>query len=260
MANVAHSAPVLKKRLQRFFQSHNTGRQQVQLVVDQLEALGPTYLFGGAIRDIALEGMRNFYSDLDFVVDCRINKLDKLLDKLSLVYKTERNKFGGYRLYCAKWWLDIWAIENTWAFRQQKVVYQNHLSLLDSTIMNWDAALYQPSSNKLHTPKHYFDHLTQGHLQAVLLTNPNPKGALVRILRTLAGKQVKQLDAKLAEFIVQELNHTSLECLLAYEIDHYQTALLKQLDKVQLQQACSNPEQKTVLAWQQKRTTFNLPW
>ena len=140
---IAANPKILKQRLHRFFYLHNNhGRRQVTRISEQLTALGSVYLFGGAIRDIALHGIRHFYADLDFVVDCSAAKLDKLIHQISAKDKIIRNKFGGYRILCDKWWLDVWALESTWAFKHNIIPFNNELSLLNTTILNWDAILF----------------------------------------------------------------------------------------------------------------------
>lgn len=260
MAKVANNAQILKKRLKRFFESNNSGRKQVSLIANQLASLGQVYLFGGAIRDIALDGMRNFYSDLDFVVDASPKHLDQLLNKLSKTYSVKRNKFGGYRLKCDKWWLDIWALSNTWAFSAGKVSPNNQASqLLNTTILNWDAILYQVVEHKLVYKTDYFAQLSQGRLDLVLADNPNPKGAYVRVLRTLVSKKVECISYQLAQYLLAREKEFSYAELLDYEAQHFTTRYLSILNFSGLISLCQSIEKPEDVQWQGKQLNFSLP-
>lgn len=257
MTKVAASPIILKKRLQRFFNSTNKGRQQVQSITVQLQAIGQVYLFGGAIRDIALEGMRNFYADLDFVIDAKPDLLDKLMAELALKYTVHKNKFGGYRLLCDKWWLDIWALSNTWAFKQKHVQLDNIESLLKTTILNWDAALYSLNSQQVLTSGSFFTHLTQGYVDINLATNPNPLGAYVRVLRTLCSKKVTSFSVDLARYLLNTNTEFSIETALSYETSHFKTAYLSQFNLSQILQA-SQAHHINPIPWHISMTTLPL--
>lgn len=247
MAKPVQQKAVLKKRIQRFFNTHNSGRQQVNQVVQRLQSVGEVYLFGGAIRDIALQGIRDFYSDLDFVVAAEPKQLDALIAQFESEFKLKRNKFGGYRMQCDKWWLDVWALSNTWAFKEKLVELTNESSLLDTTILNWDAALYDMQQQKLQHKPDYFEHISQGYLELNLAANPNPKGALVRVLRTIAGKKVNSLGPKLIAYLRLALANTDTQQLNQYEQQHFDNRLLPLIDFTELKQALEQVDKQTQL-------------
>ncbi len=259
MAEVARNACILKKRLQRFFNSSNKGRQQVDGIVFQLLTIGEVYLFGGAIRDIALDGMKNFYSDLDFVIDCPPSKLENLMLKLEESHLIKRNKFLGYRLFCDKWHIDIWALKNTWAFQQDFIKYQNVSSLNLSTILNWDGISYQLSNQQLRYSEKYFEQLRKGCLDIMLINNPNPKGSFVRVLRTLCSKKVAYLGNNLVSYINHQLEQFDYTDLLNYEQSHFTACYLEQLNKRDLKAFCYRNSQKLSVEWRFHDKNFHLP-
>ncbi|WP_017444607.1 hypothetical protein [Gayadomonas joobiniege] len=233
MVKVATRADILKKRLYRLLDAHhNPGRKQVMEIINPLANIAPVYLFGGAIRDIALEGLYRFYSDLDFVVDCPPEQLADYIKRLPTTLPVQQNKFGGYRIHCDKWWLDIWALENTWAFKQGCVKFDSPSSLLKTTILNWDAILYNVKNKQLIMPAHYLAELQSGLLDLQLAENPNPTGALIRILRCLSQKPVHYISPKLCHYLQSQLTITPFEYLKSYEQKHQGTAYLSQIPNV----------------------------
>ena len=227
MAKVAQSDVILKKRLQRFFDQHNnSGRKQVKHIVNTLNQLGTVYLFGGAIRDIALQGIRNFYGDLDFVVDCNAQKLKNLMQDCAQNMPVHFNKFGGYRLHCQKWYLDIWPLEQTWAFQQNIIQYQGVNSLLQTTILNWDAIIYNTQTQQLIHSDDYFAAIKTGTLDLQLADNPNPLGAYVRILRCIVHKPVQHITSELYQYLQQQHLLFDQAQVIDYETAHYRQCYL----------------------------------
>ncbi len=230
MTKIASSPSILRQRLKRFlYAPHNTGRLQVARISQQLSQLGPVFLFGGAIRDIALDGIRYFSSDLDFVIQCKPESLDQTMQVLSLSYPVSQNKFGGYRIQCDKWWLDIWSLENTWAFKQNHVNFESASSLLATTITNWDAILFELNSQKIICQPDYFKMLQQGILKLNLAVNPNPEGALLRVIRCLIAKPVNWLEPELFQYLKQQLSCISYQDLRQYELSQYSSCYLNQV-------------------------------
>lgn len=238
--SIANQPSVLKQRLNRFFFQHkNSGRTQVKEILTELANSGPVYLFGGAIRDIALQGIRNFYSDLDFVVDCNPAVLDAAIYKIAPEHKIIKNKFGGYRILCDKWWLDVWALESTWAFKQNIINFESVDSLLKTTILNWDAILFDFQHNRLiHNPK-YFDELTSQTIDINLAENPNQIGAVTRVLRCLVSKPVKQISLNLQTFLNTGITQADISHILDYEASHYPNRYLDGLNLADLNQLLS---------------------
>ncbi|MCU4676100.1 hypothetical protein N7931_10685 [Catenovulum sp. 2E275] len=229
MTKIASSALVLRQRLQRFlYTPHNAGRMQVAAISGQLCELGQVYLFGGALRDIALEGIRYFNSDLDFVVDCQPDALNKLMQQLSATLNVSQNKFGGYRIKCDKWWLDIWPLCQTWAFTHHHVTFDSVNALLNTTITNWDAIIFNLNRQSIISSASYFTELNSGVLDLNLAANPNPQGALLRLLRCLIAKPVKWLTPELQHHLTAQLNKIDFVTLVEYEQQQYSRSYLSQ--------------------------------
>lgn len=255
---IARNKSILKQRLNRFlFNHHNVGRKQVADIALQLGELGETHLFGGAIRDIALQGITYFYADLDFVVHTQPQKLAQFMAQLSQKHTVSQNKFGGYRILCDKWWLDIWPRQSTWAFTHKHVPYHSVESLLHTTILNWDAALYCINTRKILVNPDYFEQLNSQIADLNLARNPNPKGAFVRVLRCLASKPVKHITPKLQAYIIDNLSNYSLIECQQYELTHYTQLYLNQVTPEEISQLASKLTSSGLTTKSTLNTTLN---
>jgi len=222
---VARNNNILRQRLLRFFARKNCQSQELSNFLNSISQHADILLFGGAIRDIALNGIRSFNSDLDFVFDGDTEHLKNIITKQQLSQhgitkpKIQANKFGGYRVQNEHLDIDIWPIKETWAFKQSLVDYHSMASLLNTTITNWDAILFSWQRKKLIYPKHYFEHLNSGYLDIVLDVNPNELGLLVRILRHFVLKEANIFSQQLSNIVYQKL--------LKYDFNtiHYQEQL-----------------------------------
>jgi len=105
-----------------------------------LKTLGDDLLiFGGTIRDIALAGGPTQVSDVDLVL---LGTKSAQLERWAAALGATRNKFGGFRLETAQCPLDVWCLDDTWAFKQKLVKCAGPRSLLDTVFFTSAAAFY----------------------------------------------------------------------------------------------------------------------
>ena len=213
--SAAKNKTELKKRMLRFF-SEESSRKDVLIELKPLLEKGEVLAFGGVVRDIALYGGKAFSSDLDLIYTG-----DKIFFKNTLKNKAQKNKFGGYRLKTGEWDTDIWHIEDTWAFAHKKACYNNELSLLNTTITNWDAILYSINKNRILCKKNYFKDLSSGYLDLVLEENPNTFGAMIRILRCLILKDASEFSPSIIKFLNRNFQKYSIDQILNQESKSY---------------------------------------
>ena len=174
---------------------------------------GNVYMFGGALRDLALYGRKGPSSDIDLVVD---GSWDSLVEYL-IYKKAVKNKFGGYRLRIDKWPIDIWKADQTWAIQKKIVPYRGISSLTKTTILNWDSILFNWRERRVICPKNYFESLAGRSLHVVLEPNPNPIGMAVRVFRHLWLKDARQVSKKAANFLSKAAKSYTFAELSDYE-------------------------------------------
>ena len=215
----------LSKRIRRFL-ARETARDKV--LADLLKVLHDKlklnlYLFGGAIRDIALYGNREDPTDIDIVYAGNSN--DDLIEKvLDNRFSFEKNKFGGYRIPTAYWTVDFWCAQNTWAIRHGYCDYEGVNSLLNTTITNWESILFGINTGSIICNADYLRNLKRRYLDVVCELNPNSLGMCVRIARAFVVSDVEFFSGKAARILRDGLLNHSFEQISSYEKTHYRAS------------------------------------
>ncbi|NOJ23582.1 hypothetical protein [Vibrio coralliilyticus] len=226
----------LKKRVERFFSpqkskvsaSSKVHRGEVYDFVDILTKntdLG-VYAFGGLVRDIGLFSIRKFSSDVDLVIDGSKRELASILCNLPSNAIVKENKFGGFRVKQNQWDFDVWCARDTWAIKNKLVEYENVESLLDTTFLNWDSALFDLRKRKLICHKDYLDNLKMGAIDVVLVESPNELGSVVRLGRAIYSKGASTLRRRAIETLQTSFKKYSIEQILEYEAGSYSAKFL----------------------------------
>ena len=207
----AENKSILSKRLKRFFDSESKRRGELCRFIDRISKEVDVYVFGGVIRDIALYGVRQFDSDIDLVYMGDDSNLQRLLRH----YNADSNKYGGKRLKVGCWMVDIWAADESWAFRKKYLKFESVESLLDTTITNWDAILYRWKDKQIICKENYFADISERYLDIVFELNENEFNMCARILRWIDAKPVaRKLSPKVKSILATAYNKYPKEKLL----------------------------------------------
>ncbi len=189
-------------------------------LLDFISNLSPQteiFLFGGALRDLAIFGKRGFHSDIDIVVEGDWPACSSYIQSLG----AQKNKFGGFRLEISGRPIDIWHAKETWAIRKGLIKYKNISSLTETTILNWDAILMNWRTREILCPQGYLSTLQERRMDIVLFENPNPLGAAVRVFRHLCSKDAKSITQATAEYLANSTTTYTLEQLISYEVSSH---------------------------------------
>lgn len=215
---VVNSEINLRKRILNFFESNDKAKSSLKYFLDDISLFIDPYIFGGAIRDIALLGAKKFYSDIDIVFERRDDKFS--IESFLSTYTYDKNKFGGYRVDIEGWYVDIWEAKESWAFKNG-ITYNSITSLLNTTITNWDQALFDWNEKKLIVSKNYINDLRKGYLDLIFKPNPNPIGQSIKILHFYANKNAHLISNNMIFKIKEILDTYSYEELKDYEFKSY---------------------------------------
>lgn len=191
----------VRARLAAFLSRSSRDQTTVRSLVQALnEQIGAAVLFGGMVRDIARGGSHAFKSDFDIVVDCDD---DTVLNRFLTARMTRllRNRFGGYRFNVGLWDVDVWALPNTWAYRNGHVVPSSLDNLIYTTFFDWDGIAYNTANHELMLLPGYFQRLSSGVLDMSLAANPNPAGIVVRSMRWIVVHNAR-LSPRLVRHLV----------------------------------------------------------
>lgn len=164
-----------------------------------------TVIFGGLLREFALGKAETFASDIDLVTFVSRRDLFQAIRH----FDPKNNKFGGYRFVVSDQSFDIWAFEDTWAFREGVVQGVAFSDLLKTTFFNLDAAAYHLTTEECWCHDRYTDMVRQGILELNLEKNPHPKRMAMRAIdMALANKLA--LGPRLATFVLGKLRRAEL--------------------------------------------------
>ena len=221
MMSTARKPSDLIKRIRRFLaRERGRDRTLANLFERCLQSCGEVYLFGGVVRDIALHGISRLDTDIDLVCMESRGGIWSWVKASGL--SSRRNKFGGCRVETDRWLVDLWRVEDTWAFNEGGCQYTGVESLLDTTITNWESILYGLRGQKLIYAGNYFEDLKERYLDVIHYRNPNPLGMYVRILRAYGLRDAAILSGKAVRVVNGALKTYSFGDVSAYEKNHYQ--------------------------------------
>ena len=220
--SIAPNNLALKKRLDRYFWSNNTGEMLFlrQLLEKHFMVFDRVAVIGGLVRDFAHEGRSGFHSDIDLVIDAP----QQHVAELATLLNATPNRFGGFCSKQKPWKIDFWALEATWARRHQHVSIESLEDIISCTFFDWDAIAYDLKEKKLICSENYLNRIRNKILDINLLPNPSPLGNLVRAVRRLMIWKV-QPGQVLKQFIYEHLDDLTLPYIQSKEVELYTSAV-----------------------------------
>jgi len=177
-------------------------------------------IFGGMIRDIARGGKRSFQSDVDLVIDAPAEQVRQLAQKLS----AKPNVFGGFGYTSARWEVDFWALETTWAHRAGYIKASSIDDLLEGTFFDWDSVHYDIKSRRLSAQDGYLQKMRSRTLGVNLIRTPSTIGNAVRAIRRILLWDLRATP-DLLDFIENALANEGLGAAVTYETRKYRTSV-----------------------------------
>lgn len=187
MTKPVHNLDLIRKRARHVLSSYAGG--SLTPILADLRELGDVGVFGGLLRDTALDPPGRFMSDVDLVVAIQD---EALLDNYCESRSATKNRFGGYRMTLPRGGrIDVWPLHRTWAFREGVRRGSALADLIGTTYFSWDSIVYDLNSGRIHCRNDYVDNIEAGIVDIELPDNPYPLGALVRTLRLIATSRAK---------------------------------------------------------------------
>lgn len=127
------------------------GEQKYALLVKRLNEYFYIVFFGGVVRDI-LWKMSDTIRDIDIVLIPRYNYvyakekyvLKNVINEHSEILPIGYNQFGGYKIKGNKYGMDVWLLDDTWAFRNG-ILPASATNLLNSVYLNIDSYAFNYS-------------------------------------------------------------------------------------------------------------------
>jgi len=200
---------------------------QVNDLIKYLEAKSNILLFGGSVRDYDENRFSIIPRDFDVVVD----DLDENLEEIILMFglAPQKNKFDGYKIRMNNLKIDIWKIQDTWAFKHNKVVYNSKKDLNKTVFLNIDSIFYDLNEDKL-IDERFVDIEKTDMIDIVLTSNPFPELNLMRAFR-FKYKYKLIFSNRLNEYLMNWIKNFENECeainnLRKIELNRYNKSII----------------------------------
>lgn len=137
----------------------------------KLYNIGELYLIGGILREFLETCDFRNVRDIDLVISTK--EVDQF-HKICMKYHTKKNSFGGYKINCDGITIDVWNIENTWAYKKNiiKCFEEDYFKNLPYTVFyNLDSLIYDVK-NDIWYDDFYKEAKESNVLDIVLEENP----------------------------------------------------------------------------------------
>lgn len=133
----------------------------LRTVLLELTVLGKLYVVGGFVRDFLTQKKSR---DIDIIVDINNDNLNKILESQNVTI--QNNRHGGAKLILNNFQLDIWSLNDNWAFKNE-LVSRNENDILNciakGCFYNYDSLVVQ-----LPRVRHYFQYYREFERTKVL--------------------------------------------------------------------------------------------
>lgn len=176
------------------------------------------HVFGGFPRDLMVDGHDATPRDLDIVLarDCISEVKDELAEYVDRV-----TRFGGLHLSIGGWDVDVWSLEQTWAFRNDEEFEMSFEDLPKTTFLDVDAVAVSLNERRNRVREHgFFDALRTKTVGVNYRPNPYPALCVVRAF-DIARRLDFALDVELVSYILETTEKLSPEDLLEAQKSHY---------------------------------------
>jgi len=217
--NVDNLQSQLKRRISLFLEA-KAHREALHPTLKEVFRRGSGgCIFGGTLRDLMLFGMKRDPHDLDIVVSQLTPDLESYLHP----HITKRTRFGGLQACIGHWDLDIWALHETWAFRERLIEPAGLRDLPKTTFLNVQAvAVHVLPSGRVGQvfENGFFRSICHKTIDINFEANPFPRFCAMNALMT-AYKLDFVLAPRLVEYILRHVGHSDLSDLCDYQSRRY---------------------------------------
>lgn len=178
-------------------------------------------VFGGVIRDIIFNGPSAFPRDVDVVL---ADQSFPAFQREFYNFLVHKNRFGGLYLRMGYVDFDVWALSNTWAFKNLNIYEPSFENLPKTTFLTIDSIAVElwPKKGKARQIYEcgFFESIENRTIDLNLPDNPFPALCVLRTLVLSRKLQFRVTDA-LAEYIVREFPKVGMTGLIEANQKHY---------------------------------------
>ncbi|MCM2534321.1 hypothetical protein NDK43_20645 [Neobacillus pocheonensis] len=197
--------------------------------IKSLSEIGELLFFGGAIRDYYLHNeYRNMPRDFDIAVKLNFRN-EELFENFVEKHTYRRNRFGGYKVKIENIEFDLWNLENTWAFKENKLSAAEE-NLAKSVFLSVDGIVYNFNQDTLYDDALKWS-LENKQIKVVLKDNPQKELNLLRAL-VFKKKYNFELSSELKEEYRRSIDMYKdfYKKLHKLQFSHYKSEFLTRID------------------------------
>jgi len=220
---------VMKLEASKGFYKFIKNNPNVGHFIDELQNYGELIIIGGALRDFSFNRTPR---DLDIMVSSNVTDFDDLMKN----YDYRKNRFGGYKVSINDTELDIWSIQNNWAFKNQ-YYDASFKNVTKGSFFNIDAIAFNLNTGDIDAE--IFIETIKNRVLDINLDsnyiadNPNPEKNIVRALR-LRKTWKLEFSRNVQDYCQKWIESTEnpLDVLYSIEKRHYGNNVLNLKDFV----------------------------
>lgn len=203
---------------------------------NDLYQAGDLYLIGGVLREYKDKGDIQELRDIDIIIDITSEEAwEKLLHR----YNPMRNSFGGYKMLCKDFVIDVWILKETWAYKENIIscAESEYIKYLPETVfLNLDAIIYDLKRGVWYDQQ-YCKAMKSGEIDIVLERNPH---LLLNIVRAFVLKKRYNMSFsnKLTDVVKREININKdfVKDLIHIQEERYRKVIMCQNEISQIMQ------------------------
>ncbi|MDT8068594.1 MAG: hypothetical protein ROO76_10570 [Terriglobia bacterium] len=178
-------------------------------------------LFGGLLRDLFILGSSHKTRDIDLVVSGGSS------EEIAAAFggdTVKRTRFGGITVRRGEWLLDIWPLQETWAFSKMGMPTPTFSDLPKTTFLNVEAVAVdlccRGNEERLVYEHGFFEAVGRRTIEINFEPNPYPLLCVVRSFVT-AGRLSFRIGPRLMRFVSKSTERVSTDELIAIQKSHY---------------------------------------
>lgn len=172
-----------------------TEDKMVMNLIHDISSQTRVFIFSGVIRNFFLGEKNN--RDIDIILEKEID-----IPAIFVGAEIKRNSFGGYKIVCNNTTIDLWYLENTWAFKNEPLLnFDLEIRVPGTAFFNFSSIIFSFNDKCFYYDNEFVKFLRDQEIDVVNTKNPNYKLCVVNTFYYSDKYQLK-IKKRLKAFIV----------------------------------------------------------
>ncbi|WP_462251961.1 hypothetical protein [Ferruginibacter sp.] len=176
-----------------------TEDELVMKLISRISEKTRVFIFSGVIRNFFLGEKNN--RDIDIILENEIDIFSLLGNA-----KVTKNSFGGFKIIFNKTTIDLWFLEQTWAFKNEPMLnFDLERRVPGTAFFNFSAIVYSFNDKLFYYTDSFLKFLRDEKIDVVYEKNPNYKLCVVNTLY-YSDKYNLNIKDKLKKYVIDKYN------------------------------------------------------